>query len=120
MTGRTHQLSGPVRNKAQEERAVADEEPKRHADTADLAGQDTWAHPSGHSGTRRAWALSVGLLASFGLAAAGLAASPRVLLWIGIALFVILAAYSVSTRAWTDYVRERRQLPGDGSKRYKR
>lgn len=111
MTGRTQHLSDPVRNKAQEERAVADDEPKRLADTADLADKETWAHPSGHSGTHRAWLITVGMLASFGLGAAGLASGPRVLLWIGIALFVVLAVYSVSVRAWSDYVRERRELP---------
>jgi len=111
MTGRTRHPSGPVRNKAQEERAAADEETKRLADTPELAGQEMWAHPSGHSGTRRAWAIALGMLASLILAAGGLTFGPRVLLWIGIALFVLLAALSFTVRTWTDYVREKRRLP---------
>jgi hypothetical protein len=100
--------SGPVHNKAQEERAAADEEPKKFSDTADFADKETWAHPAGHSGTRRAWAIAVGLLAAFGLGAAGLTAGPLVLLWIGVALFVVLGVLSVSGRVWSDFTREKR------------
>jgi hypothetical protein len=111
MSGRTKYPSGPARNKAQEERAAADEHTKSLADTPDLGGRETWAHPAGHSGTRRTWAISLGMLASFVLAAGGLTFGPLALLWIGIALFVVLGAYSVKTHAWSDFVREKRRLP---------
>lgn len=112
MSGRTsHVIAAAaekaVHNKAQEERAAADDEPKRLADTPDLADKETWAHPAGHSGTHRAWAVSVAMLASFLLAGEGLTFGPRVLLWIGVGLFVALGVLGLAMSAWTDFVRER-------------
>lgn len=100
-------------NKAQQEHAAADEEPKRFVDTADFADKETWAHPVGHSGTRRAWALSLGMLAAFLLAGGGFTFGPRVLLWVGVAVFVALGLLSFGIRVWTDYVRDKRGLPPD-------
>ena len=108
MSERTQQIPVAAHNKAQEEHAAADDEPKRFVDTADLADKETWAHPAGHSGTRRAWTISVSMLASFVLAGVGLTFGPRALLWIGVALFVALAAVSFGLSVWTDYVREKR------------
>lgn len=105
--------SEAVRNKAQEERKAADEDVKRFADTADVEGGESWAEATGHSGTRHAWAVSISMVASFLLAGAGLTFGPRVLLWVGVGLFVALAVYSVATRSWTDYVRETGQGADD-------
>jgi Flp pilus assembly protein TadB len=117
MSGRTEHSSEQVRNQAQQERAAADEDRKKFADTADFADKETWGHPAGHSGTRRAWAVSTGMLASFLLAGAGLTFGPRVLLWIGIGLFVVLGALGFTVRVWTDYVREKKRIPADQADR---
>ncbi|MBR7829127.1 hypothetical protein KDK95_22660 [Actinospica sp. MGRD01-02] len=109
MTGHTRHTTGPLRNKAQEERAVEGSEIKKIADTPSLADQETWDAPLGHSGTRRAWALSLSMLAAFILGAIGLTVGPRVLLWIGVAAFVLLGAFSLATRTWTDYVGAKRE-----------
>lgn len=50
-------------------------------------------------------------LASFVLAAGGLTFGPLPLLWIGIALFVVLAVCSVKMNVWSDFVGEKRRLP---------
>lgn len=110
MAGRNRNGAGPTRNKAQEERAAADEEPKKFADTAQLGEPETWAHPAGHSGTRRAWVISIGMLAAFLLAGGGFTFGPRVLLWVGVAVFVVLGVLSFAIRVWTDYVGERRHI----------
>ncbi|WP_157436065.1 hypothetical protein [Actinospica robiniae] len=47
------------------------------------------------------------MLASFLLAGEGLAFGPRVLLWIGVGLFVALCVGGFAMRAWTDYVADR-------------
>lgn len=109
MTGHTRQTTGPLRNKAQEERAAAGSDVKRLADHASLADEETWEAPLGHSGTRRAWTLTLCMLAAFILGAFGLTTGPRVLLWIGVAAFVLLGAFSVWTRTWTDYAGDKRE-----------
>lgn len=108
MSDRTRQPTGPLRNKAQEEHGAADSETKVFTDTPDIP-EETWANPSGHSGTRHAWAISLGMVASFLLAAGGFTFGPRVLLWIGIGLFVALGVYGFARSAWTDYVRDPKQ-----------
>jgi hypothetical protein len=103
-----HDLHGTdrVRNKAQEERAAADKDVKKLTDTADVRGGETWEDATGHSGTKHAWAISLAMVASALLAAGGMTFGPRVLLWVGVGLFVALGLYSVATRAWTDYVHD--------------
>lgn len=113
MSGRNRDAFEPVRNKAQEERQASDEEVKRLTDTPEAQGGESWAEASGHSGTRRAWAISLALVASFLLGAAGLTFGPRVLLWVGVGLFAALAVYSLAGRVWTDYVRDTRREPDD-------
>lgn len=95
-----------MRNKAQEEHDVADDEPKQLTDTPNLLEDETWGHPRGHSGTRRAWAVSLCMLVAFLLGAGGLTFGPRVLLWTGAGLFVVLTVYGLATHTWTDFSRE--------------
>lgn len=92
-----------VRNQAQEERGAAGHEQKTFTDTPQVGGGEKWSEPSGHSGTRRAWALSLAMLASFILGGVGITFGPRMLLWIGSGLFVVLGAYSLTTHAWSDF-----------------
>lgn len=108
MAERTRNATEPVRNKAQEEREAADGDVKQFTDTADVLGGERWAHPAGHSGTRHAWAVSFAMVAAFLLAGGGMTFGPRVLLWIGAGLFIVLGVYSLATHAWTDYVRDTR------------
>jgi hypothetical protein len=103
--------TGPVRNKAQEERHAADEDIKRFTDTADVLGGETWEYPTGHSGTRSSWAVSLAMVGSFLLAGAGMTFGPRVLLWIGAGLFVALGVYSFAAHTWTDYTHDPQQRP---------
>lgn len=93
----------PVRNQAQEERGAAAEERKSFTDTPQIRGGETWSAPSGHSGTRRAWAVSAALLVSFVLGGVGMTFGPRLLLWIGSGLFVAFGVYSLATHSWSDF-----------------
>jgi hypothetical protein len=102
MSGANRDQVDEIRNKAKEEHAAADEDVKPFTDTSDVAGGESWAGATGHSGTRHAWAVSLAMVASFLLGAGGLAFGPRVLLWVGVGLFVALSVYSLSRRVWTD------------------
>jgi hypothetical protein len=93
---------GP-RNRAREERGAGVRDVKRLADTAQIEGGDRWDRPSGHSGTRRAWVVSLAILACVLLAAGGMTFGPRLLLWVGAGLAVVLGAYSLVARVWSDY-----------------
>ena len=116
MSGRTRNTTEHVRNKAQEERQAAGDDTKRFTDTPEVSGGESWQETTGHSGTRHAWAVSLAMVASFLLAGAGITFGPRVLLWIGVGLFVALAVYSLAARSWTDYVRDSAQTSsGDAS-----
>lgn len=97
------------RNRAQQERHAADDERKRLTDTPDLRGGEKWSQARGHSGTRRAWLTSVLVLAGVALAAAGLASGLHVMLWIGIGVVLVTAAYSVAANVWTDYERREKR-----------
>lgn len=97
-------------NTAQEERRAADQDAKKVTDTAQLGGGETWEHPSGHSGTRRSWLVSVAMIATFLLAGGGLTFGPRVLLWVGVGLFAALGVYSLAGHTWTD--QDSRERPG--------
>lgn len=114
MSGQTRETTETVRNKAQEEREAAGEETKSFTDTPQLADGETWENATGHSGTRRAWVVSLAMVASFLIGGVGMTLGPRVLLWIGAGLFVLLAVYSLAAHTWTDYARveERRELSG--------
>lgn len=70
---------------------------------------DTSRRATDHGGTLRAWAVSLAMVASFLLAAAGMTFGPRTLLWIGVGLFCAFGVYSLATHAWTDYVRDHRR-----------
>ncbi|HEX4791500.1 MAG TPA: hypothetical protein VH372_23760 [Actinospica sp.] len=104
---RTAKTREKVRNKAQEERHAVGRDLKKLADTASV--EETWEHASGHSGTRRAWAVSIGMVAAFLLAAGGMTFGPRVLQWVGVGGFVVLGVYSLAARTWTDYVHDTRR-----------
>jgi peptidoglycan/LPS O-acetylase OafA/YrhL len=108
MTERTGYANEPVRNKAQEEREADSQDPKPFTDTPQLEGgeTETWEQSTGHSGTRHAWTVSLAMVASFLLAGAGMTFGPRLLLWIGAGLFVVLGIYSLATHAWTDYAHD--------------
>jgi hypothetical protein len=103
MSERTGYANEPVRNKAQEEREADGADPKPFTDTSEIEGGETWERSTGHSGTRHAWAVSLAMVASFLLAGAGMTFGPRLLLWIGAGLFVVLGVYSLTAHAWTDY-----------------
>jgi hypothetical protein len=95
------------RNQAQEERGAAGEDRKRFTDAPEISGGEKWEEPSGHSGTRHAWSVSLAMVASFLLAGVGMTFGPRVLLWIGIGLFCALGVYSLATHAWSDLTSRR-------------
>jgi hypothetical protein len=107
-TGYANEANEPVRNKAQDEREADGDDPKPFSDTPEIEGGETWEQSTGHSGTRHSWAVSLAMVASFLLAGAGMTFGPRVLLWIGAGLFVVLGIYSLATHAWTDYARDTR------------
>jgi hypothetical protein len=115
MSQRTEEITEAVHNRAQEERGASDQERKTFTDTPELRGGETWEQATGHSGTRRAWATSLLMVASFMLAGAGMTFGPRVLLWIGAGLFVVLGVYGLATHAWTDYERAPRTTTNSGS-----
>ena len=92
-----------ARNEAQEARRAADDEVKRLADVPSVRGGETWGNPSGHSGTHSAWFVSGVILAGFILGAFGFTIGPHVLLWIGVGVIVVAAAYGLLTHAWSDY-----------------
>ena len=75
------------------------------------SGSETAQRAPSHSGTCRAWAVSLAMVASFLLAAAGMTFGPRTLLWIGVGLFGAFGIYSLAAHAWTDYVRDHRRSP---------
>ena len=90
-------------NQAQEERGAAGTDTKTFTDTPEISGGEKWQESSGHSGTRRAWTVSLALVASFLLGAVGMTFGPRLLLWIGIGLFVVLGVYSLVAHSWSDF-----------------
>jgi hypothetical protein len=110
-TGYTTYATEPARNQAQEEREADDQDTKRFTDTPEVLGGETWQHASGHSGTRRAWTVSLAMVASFLLAGGGMTFGPRALLWIGIGLFAALGVYSLAAHTWTDYARAPQRSP---------
>jgi hypothetical protein len=74
-----------------------------------MSGQSHHAgEPKGHGGTPRSWSVSLAMVAAFLLAGAGMTFGPRALLWVGVALFVVLGAYSLAARTWTDHDRRHR------------
>lgn len=79
----------------------------------DAAAAETWEQTTGYSGTLRAWAVSLAMVASFLLAAGGMTFGPRSLLWIGVGLFCALGVYSLAAHAWTDHVRDHHQHSHD-------
>jgi hypothetical protein len=111
MSRRSRDADGPARNKAQEERQAADQDVERLADAPELAPGETRGRSSDHGGTRHAWAVSLAMVASFLLGAAGMTFGPRALLWLGVGLFVLLGCYSVAMHIWTDYVRVTHHSP---------
>jgi hypothetical protein len=64
ISGEIDEKSEGLRNKTQEERTARDGKTKKLANTPQMAGDETWENPSGHSGTRRAWAVSVAMIGS--------------------------------------------------------
>jgi hypothetical protein len=91
------------RNQAQEERGAADTNTKKFTDTPEISGGEKWQEPSGPSGTRRAWTVSLAMVASFLLGGVGMTFGPRLLLWIGIGLFAVLGVYSLVAHSWSDF-----------------
>jgi hypothetical protein len=92
-----------ARNTAQTERKAGDDEVKKIADTANVQGGETWGNASGHSGTRAAWYASGGVVAGFLLVAFGMTVGPRLLIWIGIGVIVLVGAFGMATHVWSDY-----------------
>lgn len=90
-------------NAAQTQRKVGDDEVKTLADTANVQGGETWGNASGHSGTRAAWYASGGVVAGCLLVAFGMTAGPRLLVWIGIGVIVLVGALGMATHVWSDY-----------------
>lgn len=82
---------------------MADEAEKTFADTARIGSGETWSESHGHSGTRRAWFVSLALVASVALAGCGLTFAPRFLLWVGVGCAAALGVYSLAARVWSDY-----------------
>ncbi len=99
-TEETHEV---VYNAAQEARGAADDDLKTFADTANVRGGETWGNADGHSGTPAAWLATALIIAGFVVGGVGLTFGPRVLLWIGAALAVLVGVLGVSTRVWSDY-----------------
>lgn len=100
---RVERAAERARNIAQEERGVAGDDLKRVADTAQIGVGETWGESHGHSGTRRAWIVSIAIVCSILLAGGGFTFGPRVLLWIGVGCAVALGGYSLIGRVWSDY-----------------
>ena len=92
-----------VENVAQRERGVGDEERKRLVDTANVHGGETWGNPSGHSGTRAAYAATGLIIAGFIIGGIGLTFGPHLLIWIGAAIAVLTGAIGMATHTWSDY-----------------
>ena len=65
--------------------------------------------PEGHGGTRHSWSVSLAMVAAFLLAGAGMTFGPRVLLWVGVGLFVLLGLYSLAAHTWTDHENDDKQ-----------
>jgi hypothetical protein len=101
-------------NTAQSQRNVGDDEVKKIADTANVQGGETWGNASGNSGTRAAWSASGGVVAGALLVAFGMTVGPRLLVWIGIGVIVLVGALGMATHAWSDYEPEP-ILPDGGS-----
>ena len=93
-------------NVAQRQRKAADAEVKRFADTANVRGGETWGNASGHSGTRAAWIASGVIVAGFILGGVGLTVGPRLLIWIGVGIIVVVGAFGLATHVWSDYLPE--------------
>jgi opacity protein-like surface antigen len=103
MSMRSASINESGHNQAQEERGAADTDTKRFTDTPEISGGEKWEESSGHSGTRRAWTVSLAMVASFLVAGVGMTFGPRLLLWIGIGLFVVLGVYSLAAHSWSDF-----------------
>jgi hypothetical protein len=104
-SGRSPDEAEPHRpvNRAQAERHASDQDIKRVADMPSIRGGEKWAEAKGHSGTRRAWVLSVLVLVGAVLIAFGMTVGPFLLVWIGIAAVVLAGGYSLVSRTWSDY-----------------
>ncbi|HET9172379.1 MAG TPA: hypothetical protein VFN97_23330 [Actinospica sp.] len=96
-------MSEKARNRAQLERGAEGKDAKRLADVARIGVAETWEETHGHSGTRRAWIVSLAIVASLLLAAGGFTFGPRILLWIGVGCAVALGVYSLVGRIWSDF-----------------
>ena len=96
-------LPETTHNAAQEARQAAGDEVKRIADVPSVHGGETWANASGHSGTRAAWFATGAILAGFVLGGVGLTVGPRLVIWIGVAVVVIVAVFGTMTHVWSDY-----------------
>lgn len=103
MAGFTRYATDWVRNKAHEDRSAHPKDVERVTDPPDVRDGETWEEPTGHSSTRHAWTVSLAMVAAFLLGGAGFTFGPRVLLWVGVGLFVALGVYSLAAHAWTDY-----------------
>jgi hypothetical protein len=103
MREETEKRESAPHNAAMEARGAEAHEQKTVTDTPSLGGGETWAHPTGHSGTPAAWATSAVIMAAFAAAGAGLLWQVPALLWTGVAVTVVAAVVGLSTRVWSDY-----------------
>ena len=92
-----------VYNAAQKARGASGHEVKKLTDSANVLGGETWANPSGHSGRPIGYVASGVIVLGFILGGIGLTIGPRLLIWIGVALIVIVGAVGMATHVWSDY-----------------